>query len=78
YTLTTANNSGVAVGSLQWTYWALNSEDGYGLLGSSYTGLANANKEYSFLCAIQQGPLAIPPGAGSGQCGSTGALPNPQ
>ena len=78
YTLTTANNSGVAVGSLQWTYWALNSEDGYGLLGSSYTGLANANKEHSFLCAIQQGPLAIPPGAGSGQCGSTGALPNPQ
>lgn len=78
YTATAANNSGVAVGSLQWTYWAANSEDGYGLLGSSYAGLANAKKEYSFLCAIQQGPLAVPPGAGSGQCGSTGALPNPQ
>src|SRR5919202_2935938 len=78
YTTTTANNSGVAVGSLQWTYWSLNGEDGYGLLGSSYNGLANAKKEYSFLCAIQQGPLAVPPGAGSGQCGSTGPLPNPQ
>ena len=78
YSRTTANDSGLAVGSLHWTYWAANSEDAYGLFGSSYTGLANTKKEYSFLCAIQQGPLAVPQGVGSGQCGSTGALPNPQ
>jgi hypothetical protein len=78
YSLTPANDSGVPVSSLHWTYWAANSEDGYGLFGSSYTGLANANKEYSFLCFIQQGPLAVPQGTGTGQCGSTGALPNPQ
>ena len=78
YNPTPANDSGVAVGSLHWTYWAANTEDGYGLLGSGYTGLANAKKEYTFLCAIQQGPLALPQGTGSGQCGSTGPLPAPQ
>ncbi|MDT7808457.1 MAG: endoglucanase [Acidobacteriota bacterium] len=78
YNTTPANDSGVAVGSLHWTYWAANSEDGYGLFGGSYTGLGNTKKEYSFLCAIEQGPLAVPVGAGSGQCGSTGTLPNPQ
>jgi endoglucanase len=78
YTRTPANDSGIPVGSLHWTYWAVNTEDAYGLLGSGYTGLANAKKEYTFLCAIQQGPLAVPFGAGAGQCGSTGPLPNPQ
>ncbi|HEX8491911.1 MAG TPA: cellulase family glycosylhydrolase [Pyrinomonadaceae bacterium] len=78
YSLTPANDSGVAVNSLHWTYWAANSEDGYGLFGSGYTGLANAKKEYSFLCGIQQGPLALPAGSAAGQCGSTGLLPNPQ
>ncbi|HEY0376217.1 MAG TPA: cellulase family glycosylhydrolase [Pyrinomonadaceae bacterium] len=78
YSRTAANDSGLAVSSLSWTYWALNTEDGYALLGASYTGLANAKKEYSFLCFIQQGPLAIPQGSGAGQCGSTGALPAPQ
>ena len=64
--------------ALNWTYWALNTEDSYALLGSGYTGLANPAKEYSFLCAVQQGPLALPPGSGTGRCGSTGALPRPQ
>ena len=65
---------------LNWTYWALNTEDSYALLGSGYTGLANATKEYSFLCVVQKAPLAIPPGSGTGQCGSTSPnpLPNPQ
>jgi hypothetical protein len=76
YARTAANDPGVPVTSLHWTYWAVNTEDAYGLLGANYTGLANAKKEYTFLCAIQQGPLAVPFGAG--QCGSTGALPNPQ
>ena len=74
-TQTTPNFSGYAVTSLNWTYWALNTEDSYALLGTGYTGLANPTKEYSFLCAIQQGALAIP--SGSGQCGSTGSLPAP-
>lgn len=78
YTLTTANDSGIAVHHLQWTYWALNTEDSFGLLGSNDTGLAYPPTEYTFLCSDQQGPLAVPPGTGSGQCGSTGALPNPQ
>ncbi|HMA36619.1 MAG TPA: cellulase family glycosylhydrolase [Chloroflexia bacterium] len=75
--LNTTNNSGLAVTNLTFTYWALNSEDNYGLLGSSYTGLANSKKEYSFLCFVQWGPLAVPRGSGSGQCGSTGPFPNP-
>ena len=78
FTPTTVNNSGIAVTSLNWTYWALNAEDSYALLGSGYTGLANTAKEYSFLCFVQQGPLAIRPGIGTGQCGSTGALSPPQ
>jgi hypothetical protein len=78
YSRPPANDPGLALGSLHWTYWAANSEDGYGLFGSSYAGLANTNKEYSFLCGIQQGPLALPAGSGAGQCGSTGLLPNPQ
>jgi endoglucanase len=78
YVLTSANNSGIPVRWLNWTYWSLNSNDSYALLGSGWTGLAYANKEYSFLCFDQQGPIAVPPGSGSGQCGSTGGLPSPQ
>lgn len=72
-----APGSGITVTDLQWTYWALNTEDSFALLGSGYTGLANPQKEYSFLCAIQLGPFAIPSGSGTGQCGSTGVLPSP-
>jgi hypothetical protein len=78
YTSTSANNSGVPVRSINWTYWSLNTEDSYGLLGSNYTGLAYANKEYSFLCYDQQGPLALVVGTGPNQCSNTGVLPNPQ
>ncbi len=77
YTQTSANNSGVPVRSVNWTYWALNGEDSFALLGSSYTGLANPTKEYTFLCSDQQGVYAVPPGLGAGQCGSTGPLPKP-
>lgn len=78
YTVTASNDSKILVKDLNWTYWSLNTEDSYALLGSSYTGLAYANKEYSLLCMDQQGPIAVPPGTGTGQCGSTGSLPNPQ
>ena len=71
-------NSGVDVSNLDWTYWALNGEDSFALLNGAYTGLDNPTKEYSYLCFIQTGPLAVPMGSGSGQCGSTGALPAPQ
>jgi endoglucanase len=69
YGLNNSNNSGVPVTYLNWTYWALNANDSYAILGSSFTGLANAKKEYTFLCAIQQPPFAVT------NCGSTGALP---
>ncbi len=72
---TTSNNSGIVVRNLHFTYWAFNAEDGYALLGSNYTGIALPQKEYTFLCSVQTGPNALPKGTGSGQCGSTGALP---
>ncbi len=75
---TSSNNSGVPVTLLNWTYWSLNTEDNAALLGKGYTGLANPRKEYSFLCFDQRGPLAVQPGTGPGQCGSTGDLPGPQ
>lgn len=56
------------VTNLDWTYWALNSEDSYALLGSGYSGLADPEKEYSFLCVVERGS----PPAG---CQSTGPLP---
>jgi endoglucanase len=77
YNLTPSNDSGLPVQSINWTYWALNEEDSYSLLATGYTGLENPKKEYSFLCFIQRGPLAVAPGTGAGQCGSTGALPRP-
>ncbi len=69
-----SDNSLIPVTNLQWTYWALNTEDSFALLGSGYTGLANRKKEYTFLCSIQRPPFAISPGQG---CGSTGSLPGP-
>jgi hypothetical protein len=77
WTKTTLNDSGVPVSDLHWSYWALNDEDNFGLLGTNYTGLDNAKKEYSFLCFIQQGVLAVPMSSGTGGCGSTGMLPAP-
>ncbi|HZU11836.1 MAG TPA: cellulase family glycosylhydrolase [Chloroflexota bacterium] len=74
---TSTNSSGYAVSNLNFTYWALNTEDSYALLGTSWTGLAYAPKEYSFLCFVQWGPLAVPHGTASNQCGNTGALPGP-
>ena len=40
-------------------------------LGSSDAGLANPAKQCTYLCAVEWGPLAVPPP----QCGSTGSLP---
>jgi hypothetical protein len=77
YAPTTGNDSGYAGSNIHWTYWALNAEDSFALLGSGYTGLANQTKEYTFLCSIERDPFAIPPGSGANQCGSTGTLPLP-
>ncbi len=77
YSLTTENDSGYPVSNVHWTYWALNTEDRYALLGSGYAGLADPKKEYTFLCSIERDPFAIPVGSGANQCGSSGALPLP-
>jgi endoglucanase len=75
FTPTAQNDSGLPVHALNWTYWALNTDDGYSLLGTRYSGLANPAKQYSFLCFIMRSQLpdAQPPRP----CGSTGALPAP-
>jgi endoglucanase len=73
YMRTALNDSGIPVHSLNWTYWALNSDDDYSLFGMGYTGLANPSKQYSFLCFI----LPTPSRAFQPQhpCGFTGSLP---
>jgi endoglucanase len=74
---TPANDSGIALSSIHYTYWALNDEDDFAILGRNYAGLENPKRVYTFLCAIQSGPFAIPYGNDTGQCGSTGVLPVP-
>jgi endoglucanase len=74
---TATNDSGIPVQSLHFSYWALNGNDSYGILTSDFSTVQTPAKVYTFLCAIQRGPLALPPGPGAGQCGSMGALPNP-
>lgn len=64
--------------NLNFTYWSLNTEDSYALLGSGYTGYAYPPKEYSFLCFAERGQFALQQGSGNGQCGYTGGLPAPQ
>ncbi len=73
-----SGGSGITVSNLNWTYWALNGEDSFALLNGAYNGLATPTKEYSYLCFMETGPLAVPQGSANGQCGSTGALPAPQ
>ncbi len=68
---------GTGVTNLNWTYWAFNGEDADALDNGAYTGVDFPAKEYSYLCFMQTGPLAVPQGTGSGQCGSTGSLPAP-
>lgn len=41
------NESGVPVSNLHWSYWALNDEDAYALLGPAYAGLENPRNENS-------------------------------
>jgi aryl-phospho-beta-D-glucosidase BglC (GH1 family) len=74
---TPTNDSGISVSNIHFTYWALNDEDAYAILGANYTGLENPKKVYSYLCYIQFGPFAIRFGSGTGQCSSTGTLPAP-
>jgi hypothetical protein len=66
----------VPVANLNWTYWALTGEDSFGLLNSTYNGVANSTRQESSLCFIQTGLVAVPKGSGS--CGSTGPLPAPE
>ncbi len=65
---TATNDAGVPVSNLHWTYWALNANDSYGVLGSNWLDVALPAKVSTFLCAIQATPAA--------GCGSTGALPS--
>ena len=53
---------------MHWTYWALNANDSYGILGSNWNTFALPAKVSTFLCAIQPVPVV--------GCGSTGELPN--
>ncbi len=73
YVRTTTNDPGIPVKSLSWTYWAINSADSYALFGEGFAGLANASKQYSYLCFIMRQPVKRP----RQPCGSTGALPAP-
>lgn len=56
---------------------SVNGNDSFAFLNSNWNGLALPAKVDSFLCFDQQPPLALIQGTGSGQCGSTGRLPNP-
>jgi endoglucanase len=69
---TQTNAAGLAVTSLSFSNWSLNTEDSMALLGTNYDNLVNPAKVFTYLCAIEAGPLT-----GAAQCGSTGALPNP-
>jgi len=73
-----SGSAGVPVSNLSWTYWALNGEDSFGLLNSTYNGVANSAKQDSYLCFVQTWPVALPKGSGRGTCDSTGPLPEPQ
>jgi endoglucanase len=76
YSRTARNDSGIPVHALNWTYWAINSDDSYALLGAQFGGLANPSKQYSFLCFIVRSP---PPETHPPRpCGSTGLLPQPR
>jgi hypothetical protein len=75
YDRTAHNDPGIPLEPLSWTYWAINSDDEYALLGDAYTGLANPTKQYSFLCYILRSP---PKGSRPLRpCGATGDLPPP-
>lgn len=76
YARTARNDPGLPLHPLSWTYWALNTDDAYALLGPHFSGLANPTKQYSFLCFIMRSPppRTRPPRP----CGSTGMLPAPR
>jgi endoglucanase len=76
-TNTPTNDSGIAVSNIHFTYWAMNDEDAYAILGAGYVGLEFPRKLYSFVCYIESGPFATPIGGNAGQCGNTGTLPAP-
>ena len=40
WSLTPANNAGVPATRLHWTYWALNANDSYGILGGNWIDLS--------------------------------------
>ncbi len=52
WSLAPANNPGVVADRLHWTYWALNANDSYGVLGPNWSLLGVASKVTTFLCAI--------------------------
>jgi hypothetical protein len=69
YTRTAANDPGVALTSIQWTYWAINANDSaHAILGSDWASLANPAKIFTHLCSIERAPIGA-------TC--TGTLPAP-
>jgi len=69
YNRTAANDPGVALTSIQWTYWAINANDsGNAILGSDWASLANPDKIFTHLCSIERAPIGV-------TC--TGTLPAP-
>jgi hypothetical protein len=47
---TPINDSGIAVSNIHHTYWALNDEDAYAILGAGYTGL-KTQRSFILSCA---------------------------
>jgi len=58
------------VSALNWTYWALNTEDSYALLGSNYMGLANPNKSSRSCARTNKGRWRFLPGRARASAGA--------
>jgi endoglucanase len=58
--------------TLNWTYWALNGEDSYGLLDSQYDSVPASSLKQNQLALIQ---FPFGGGGGGGQCTSVPAVP---
>jgi endoglucanase len=59
--------------SLSWTYWALNGEDSYGLLGNQYNSTPISSLKQSELASIQS---ALSGGGGGGNGGTCSVAPS--
>lgn len=60
--------------SIDWTYWALNGEDSYGLLDNNYDATPANSQKQSMLASIQS-PLSGGGGGGTGSCATSPSAP---